>query len=129
MLEGVEVEVGAEPRVEHGEHVLVERGGDAGGVVVGGLERLPVLDQVGAQQEAVVGPEQVGDAREEAGPLLRLEVADRPAEERDHARPPSGIRSRSRSKSQTSPWTAMPYSSAIRAAVSRVISSEMSTGA
>ena len=39
VLEGVEVEVGAELAVEHAEDVLVELGGDAGGVVVGGLEQ------------------------------------------------------------------------------------------
>ena len=44
----------------------------------------PVLDQVGAQQEAVLGVEQVGDAPQEAGALMRGEVADRSAEERDH---------------------------------------------
>ena len=39
------------------------------------------------------------------------------------------MRSRSRSKSQTRPWTVIPYSAAIASAVARVISSEMSTGA
>ena len=38
--------------VEHVEHVAVELGGDPGGVVVGGDQAGPVLDQVGAEQEA-----------------------------------------------------------------------------
>ena len=38
VLEGVEVEVGGELAVEDREDVLVELGGDAGGVVVGGLQ-------------------------------------------------------------------------------------------
>ena len=58
MLEGVEVEVGAELAVEDREHVLVELGGDALGVVVGGLEAAAVLDQVGAEQEVVAGEHQ-----------------------------------------------------------------------
>ena len=57
-----------------------------GGVVVCGLERLAVLDQVGAEQEVVVRPEQVRDPGQEARALGRLEVADRAAEEGDHAR-------------------------------------------
>ena len=40
VLEGVEIEVGVELAVEDVEDVLVELGGDARGVVVGGLERL-----------------------------------------------------------------------------------------
>ena len=86
VLERVEVEVGAELAVEDAEHVLVELGGDPGRVVVGGLQRRAVLDQVRAEQEVVVGPEQVRHPRQEAGALGGLEVADRAAEEGDHAR-------------------------------------------
>jgi hypothetical protein len=43
VLEPAEVEVGVELAVEDVEHVLVELGGDAGGVVVGGLEAGAVL--------------------------------------------------------------------------------------
>ena len=41
VLERVGVEVGVELAVEDVEHVLVELGGDPGGVVVGGLEHAP----------------------------------------------------------------------------------------
>ena len=83
VLEGVEVEVGAELAVEHLEHVLVELGGDAGGVVVGGLEPVAVLDQVGAEQELVAGPQQRRDPLEEGLARARVEVADGAAEEGD----------------------------------------------
>ena len=43
------------------------------------------LDQVGAEQKVIVGPQQVGDARQEAGTLRRLEVPDRAPEQCDHA--------------------------------------------
>ena len=100
-----------------------------GGVVVGGLQRLAVLDQVGAEQEVVLRPEQVRDPGQEArraaaGSKLPI-VPPRKAITRG---PESGMRSRSRSKSQTRPWTSIPYSEAIASAVSRVICSEMSTG-
>ena len=68
VLELVGVEVGAELAVEDGEDVLVELGGDAGGVVVGGLEPGGVLDQVGAEQEPVLGAEQCRDPGEEVAP-------------------------------------------------------------
>ena len=83
VLEGVEVEVGAELAVEDLEHVLVELGGDALGVVVGGLEADPVLDQVGAEQEVVAGEHQRRDPAHEGAPLVGVEVADRAAEEGD----------------------------------------------
>ena len=42
------------------QHVAVELGGDALGVVVGGFEPADVLHQVGAEQQAVAGPQVVG---------------------------------------------------------------------
>ena len=53
MLERVEVEVGAELAVQHASTFLLNSAVTPGGVVVGGLERRRVLDQVGAEQEAV----------------------------------------------------------------------------
>ena len=114
VLEGVEVEVGAELAVEHAEHVLVELGRDAGGVVVGGLERVAVLDQVGAEQQAVArvraGPRS-GPGTRALAPGSKLPIV--PPRKAISRGPPSGIRSRSRSKSQTTPCTSSPgYSSA-----------------
>ena len=57
VLERVRVEVGVELAVEHAQHVAVELGGHAGGVVVGGDEAVDVLDQVGAEEEGVAGRE------------------------------------------------------------------------
>ena len=85
VLEGVEVEVGAELAVEDLEHVLVELGGDPLGVVVGGLEAGRVLDQVGAEQEVVAGEHQRRDPAHEGAALVGVEVADRAAEEGDQA--------------------------------------------
>ena len=68
----------------------VELGGDAGRVVVGGLEPADVLDEVGAEQQRLAGLEHLRDRSEEPRPLLRLEVADRRAEERDHPPVPRG---------------------------------------
>src|SRR5204863_31095 len=69
VLERLGVEVGPELAVEDGENVLVESGGDARGVVVGRFERGPILHEIGAEQEPVVGAEQVRDPSQEAGAL------------------------------------------------------------
>jgi len=62
VLEAVELEIAVELAVEHPQDVLVELGGDAAGVVVGGLEAARLLDQVGAEQDPVARREQGGDA-------------------------------------------------------------------
>ncbi len=85
MLEGVKIEVGAELTVQHLQDVLVELSGDAAGVVVGGLEPIVRLDQIGAEQEAIVRPHQGGEAGEKVAPGRGVEVADRAAEEGDQA--------------------------------------------
>ena len=46
------LEVAADRRVEVAQRIEVERGGDAEGVVVRGLEHRPRLDQVDADQQA-----------------------------------------------------------------------------
>src|SRR6201999_3576412 len=62
VLEGGEAEAPAQLAVQHAEDVLVEFGGDARRVVVGELEPVDVLDQVGAEQQVVGRVEQGGDA-------------------------------------------------------------------
>ena len=86
MLEGIEVELGAERLVEDREDVLVELGRDPGRVVVGGLQPPAILHQVGAEQEVVLLAQEVRHPGEEAGALRGLEVPDRAAEQREHAR-------------------------------------------
>ncbi len=75
VLEGVDVEVGVEPGVEHVQHVPVELGGDAGRVVVGAHQPVRVLHQIGAEQERVLGGQPAPDRGEEAATLRRGEVA------------------------------------------------------
>ena len=60
------------------------------GVVVGRLEHARVLDEVGAHQQVVRGPEQARDLAQEAAAAARREVADRAAEERHDARARGG---------------------------------------
>ena len=90
--ERVGVEVGVELAVHDVQHVAVELGGDAGGVVVGGDEPVDVLHEVGAEQERVAGAEPGRELGEERGARRRREVADRAAEERDQAAAAGGQR-------------------------------------
>ena len=86
MRERVEVEVGVELAVEHAQHVAVELGGDARGVVVRGDEAVDVLHEVGAEQERVARRETARDRRRGTSRVrLGREVADGAAEERDDA--------------------------------------------
>ena len=83
VLEGVEVEVGVEFAVDHRQHVAVEPRGHAGTVVVGTHQPAGVLDQVGAQQQAVAGLQRLRQRGQEFGARPRCQIADRRAEERD----------------------------------------------
>ena len=87
VLECVTVEVRAELGVEHGQHVLVEGGGHAGRVVVGGHQDSRVFHQVGAEQQGVPGAQPGPQPGQERHPLRGQQVADRAAQERDQARP------------------------------------------
>ena len=87
---GVGVEVRAELAVHDHERVPVERRGDPGGVVVGGEQPRLVLDQVRSEQEPVAGGEGVGDRRQEGPTLVRVEVADRRAQEGEQGAPAGG---------------------------------------
>ena len=75
MLDRVEVEACAELAVHAREEVARERGGHAGGVVVGGLERARLLHQVEAEEEVVAGRERIGrPAPRNAAVSLRLKL-------------------------------------------------------
>ena len=90
MLEVVGVEVGAEPLVQDAQDVEVELGGDAGRVVVGGVEPGRVLDQVDPDQEAVAGGEDVAAAdRKKAGSSSGCRLPIVPAR-KSSSRPPPG---------------------------------------
>ena len=86
MLEGLDLEIGVELTVEHAQDVLVELRRDSGGVVVGSLQPGRLLDQVGAEEETILGVEQARDPCQELTAGGGIEVADRPAEEDDQTR-------------------------------------------
>ena len=65
------------------EHVLVELGRHPLRVVVRGFETSDVLDEVGTEQEVVVGAEHRRDVAQERRPGIGQQVADRATEERD----------------------------------------------
>ena len=81
VAERVEVEVGPELAVEHGERIGHEGRGHPVGVVVGRDQPVGALDQVGAEQQPVAGLEGVGQRAQEGATLLDIEVADRAAQE------------------------------------------------
>jgi len=83
VVEGVEVEVGTEFGVQHGQDVLVERGGDPGGVVVGGDQCGRILYEIGAEQQRVAVAEAPAHGGEELAALSGEQVADGAAEEGD----------------------------------------------
>src|SRR5580692_12728935 len=73
----VEIEAASELAVDPREKVLVERRGDAGGIVVGGQEQIHALSQIGAKQERGPGPEGFAKAAQKSRRFAVLQVADR----------------------------------------------------
>ena len=115
VLEPLRVEVGTEVRVDHVQQVPVELGRHAGGVVVRRLEPRAVLDEVGADQQPVIGVELAPQRLQETPPLGLVEVPDRAAQERDQPAAGSGrdlgrggARSRPRRRGSRDPRTARP---------------------
>jgi hypothetical protein len=87
---GVDVEVGVEFPVDDRKDVAVEPCCHSGRVVIGRDESAGVLDQVGAQQQAVTRPHHPGQRGEELRTRLSGEITDRRAQE--HEQPPPAIR-------------------------------------
>ena len=58
-----QIEIASELAINTCEHVETERGGDAGGVVIGRNENVETLLQVDADQERAAAPEQSADER------------------------------------------------------------------
>ncbi len=81
MAERRRIEVRAELVIEHAQHVAIERGGDAGGVVVGRVQHARVLHEVEAEEQTAVTPEQSPGIAQEPAARRRLEVPDRAPEE------------------------------------------------
>ena len=84
MREAIEVEIGVQVPVEPYEQVLVERGGDAERVVVGGHQLRLWLHEVCAKHQPVAGPQRRPDRLEKRHGRRRGEVADVRAKKRHH---------------------------------------------
>jgi hypothetical protein len=87
VAEGLDVEVAVELAVDAGQHVAIEGGGHAGGVVVRGQEHRHRLDQVGGQEQHVARAQAGADVGEELVGGLAIEVADGAAEKEHDRRP------------------------------------------
>ena len=81
MLEGGGSKSAPELVIQHPEHVPVELGGDALGVVVGRLDARDILPEIHAHEEAVTRPHRRAHPREQPDRRRRIEVPDRAAEE------------------------------------------------
>src|SRR6202000_1040763 len=110
-------EIGVEFPVDHREHVAIESRRHSGGVVIRVHQPIDVLDQIGAQQQAVPWADR-SDRTRSRGPGVRLPiVAPRKTNSR---RPPLGISARCSSKSpQTALISTSGYSPWIAFAVAR----------
>src|SRR5664280_1372880 len=65
MLEAVEIEGATEFAIDAREQIEIERSGDAGLVVIGGVEDLGRLDQVDADDQRGAGAENLGRIAQE----------------------------------------------------------------
>ena len=86
----VDVEIGVEFPVDDRELIAVELGIEPGGVVIGAHEPATVLDQIGAQQQAVPRPHHRRQHCEEFRAWLRRQVADRRPQEGEQPAPTFG---------------------------------------
>ena len=87
VLERRGLEVRGQLAVHHVQDVAVELRGHTRCVVVGGLDHLRLLDQVGAEQEVIGGPQERPHVAQERTAAAGWEVPDRAAQQGDEARP------------------------------------------
>src|ERR1700722_10163698 len=73
------VEIAGELAVDAGQQVEIETRGDAGGIVVGGVERPFVLFEIDTDQHLRTAPQNTAGAAQEAAGLTRFEIAERRA--------------------------------------------------
>jgi len=66
MTEELQIEIAAEFAIDPGQDILVERGGNASGIVVGVEEHLPIFDQVRAEQQRIAGKKLAADIAQNA---------------------------------------------------------------
>src|ERR1700685_4339815 len=76
MLEGVEIEIGAELAVDARQQVEIEFRRDTLGVIVGVVENFRILDQIDADDEYRLFAKHRAGMAEEFARLVRLEIAD-----------------------------------------------------
>src|SRR5690606_13040695 len=83
---------GVQLATDAAQQIEIESGGDAGAVVVGGLQALAVLEQVDTDQQAAAIRQQAAQVAQEVQCLMRLEVADAGArEESQRTGSPEGL--------------------------------------
>jgi len=78
-------EIGSQRTVEHAQHVEVELGGHAGGVVVGCLDPRHVLDEIRAEKKVLARFHPRSERGQEGVRFGRSEVAERTTQEDDEA--------------------------------------------
>ncbi len=102
MLEGGEVEIGAELAVDARQQIEIEFRGNTPGIVISGTENLDVLDQIDADDKDSAGAERVCRVVQEFCRFMRLESTDGRARKRSQpaAAPRSERGSRRRACSQ-----------------------------
>ena len=84
MLESREIEITPELAVDARQQIEVELRGDAGRVVVRGIQDLRLLLQIDANDQNAGRPENSAGMPQEGVGLVRLEIADRRAREKTH---------------------------------------------
>src|SRR5262245_35562292 len=81
VLERGQVKIRAKLAVDAGLKIKIEFGCDPGGIIIGGMQDILVLDQIGADDEQGVASENTRRMSEQVGRLMRLEIADGGARE------------------------------------------------
>ena len=90
MLERFDIEIAAQARVDHRQHVSVELRRHAGRVVVRRYQHVRVDHEPDAEQQVLAGAEGVRDGSEKLPAFLGNQVAEGSAQERNGACPVSG---------------------------------------
>ena len=76
VLEGVELEGAAQFAIDAHQQIEIELGGDAGRVVIGGVEHLYRLDQIDADDQRRARAQDAAGIAQERRRFVRLEIAD-----------------------------------------------------
>src|SRR3954449_7951545 len=76
MREAIDIDIAVQLAIYPDQQIEIERGIDAGAVVIGGVENFRPLFQIGADQHFAFPSEQLDAMPEEAYDTLRLEIAD-----------------------------------------------------